>query len=299
VNHHVGEVAALIEPFRFIPDWRIDDVMVSYASEGGGVGPHYDQYDVFLVQGAGRRFWRIGQHCDENSALLPHDDLRLLADFDCAAEYILEPGDMLYVPPGIAHDGVAMDDDCMTYSIGFRAPSRRELIANWGDDDVSGMSEDDRYSDVGLSAQDNPGEISKAAMAKLHAMVDDNLAEPEEFARWFGEYNSEPKYPEMDWRPDEILDVADVAAITASGASITRNAASRFAYTEHDGLLMLFADGESFDCEGEAAEFAKQLCAATELALSEDELNSNAILELLMHLYNQGSIAFADGQDGS
>ena len=99
VDHHIPEVAALLAPFRFIPNWRIDDVMVSYATDGGGVGPHYDQYDVFLIQGPGQRRWRVGQHCNANSALLPHEDLRLLADFEATDEYLLEPGDILYIPP--------------------------------------------------------------------------------------------------------------------------------------------------------------------------------------------------------
>ena len=128
VDHFVPEVAALIAPFRFVPNWRIDDVMVSYASDQGGVGPHFDQYDVFLVQGLGRRRWQIGPVCDAQTPLLPHDDIRLLASFEATDEWVLEPGDILYVPPGFAHDGVALGDDCMTYTIGFRSPSRNELI---------------------------------------------------------------------------------------------------------------------------------------------------------------------------
>src|SRR5690606_748288 len=128
VDHHVPAVAALIEAFRFIPNWRIDDVMVSYAVDGGGVGAHFDQYDVFLIQGAGRRRWQVGAPCNADTPLLPNDDVRLLADFKAVDEWILEPGDILYVLPRIAHNGVAIGDDCMTYSIGFRAPSRADLI---------------------------------------------------------------------------------------------------------------------------------------------------------------------------
>ena len=144
VDHHVPEVAELIAPFRFIPDWRIDDVMVSLASDGGGVGPHFDHYDVFLIQGLGRRRWQVGQLCDDATPLLPHDDLRLLADFRATEEWLLEPGDILYVPPRIAHNGVAVGTDCMTYSVGFRAPSRTELIGGWCDEVVAGLEDDDR-----------------------------------------------------------------------------------------------------------------------------------------------------------
>ncbi|HPU15537.1 MAG TPA: cupin domain-containing protein, partial [Polymorphobacter sp.] len=106
VDQIVPDVAALIEPFRFVPNWRIDDVMVSYASDGGGVGPHFDQYDVFLIQGLGRRRWQVGPVADADAAMLPNDDLRLLADFTVTDEWVLEPGDILYLPPRFAHDGV-------------------------------------------------------------------------------------------------------------------------------------------------------------------------------------------------
>ena len=110
VDHHVPEVAELLEPFRFIPNWRLDDVMVSYAADGGGVGAHFDQYDVFLIQGLGRRRWQVGTRCDDATPLLPGDDLRRLAHFEPTDEWVLEPGDMLYVPPGFGHNGVAVGD---------------------------------------------------------------------------------------------------------------------------------------------------------------------------------------------
>lgn len=187
VDRHVPDVAALLDPFRFIPDWRIDDVMVSYASDGGGVGAHFDNYDVFLIQGLGRRRWRIGARCDAATELLPHDDLRLLAHFEATEEWVLEPGDMLYLPPGIAHEGTALGADCMTYSIGFRAPSRAELIAGWCDHLVGGLQDDDRYTDPDLTRQADPNEISAAAIDRLHAMVMERVGDREAFARWFAE----------------------------------------------------------------------------------------------------------------
>lgn len=293
VNHYVGDVAALIEAFRFIPDWRIDDVMVSYASNGGGVGPHYDQYDVFLIQGAGRRQWKVGQHCDADSPLLPHDDLRLLAEFESRAEYILEPGDMLYIPPGIAHDGVALDDDCMTYSVGFRAPSRGELIGDWSDDLLATITDDDRYGDVGLVQQDNPGEIKLSAIDGLHRMITDKLSDRDAFAKWFGEYCSAPKYADMDWAPDEKLEEADIAKICARGPLVMRNPASRLAFTTRaDGTLFMFFDGESCVCSGEAAEFVENICAVPEINLAKKPVLDDKVITLLTRLYNLGSIAF-------
>ena len=289
VDHYVPEVAALVEPFRFVPNWRIDDVMVSLAGDGGGVGPHFDQYDVFLIQGLGKRRWRVGARCDQGTALLPHDDLRLLADFVATDEWVLEAGDILYVPPGFSHDGVAVGDDCMTYSIGFRAPSRGELIAHWCDSLLDELHDDDRYADPGLPPQPNPGEISADAIARLHAMATGKLLDRDAFARWFGQYNSTPKYPDIDWRPDAPITVERLRERLSGGAPLCRNAASRFSFVrQHAGLLLLFVDGECFECSGEAVAAAEQLCVpGRDVTLSGD---TPAVLALIAALYNQGSL---------
>ncbi len=293
VDHHVPDVAALMEPFRFIPNWRIDDVMVSYATDGGGVGPHFDQYDVFLIQGLGRRRWQVGQRCDAASPLLPHEDLRLLADFAATEEWVLEPGDILYLPPGFAHDGVALGDDCMTYSIGFRAPSRGELIEAWSDEVLATLTDDDRYTDPGLAPQDNPGEISAEAMARLQRMVAEALNDRELFARAFGMLNSTPRYPEADWRPEEPITPAELEAELAAGAALCRNPASRFAYfAPAADRRLLFVDGQCFTCRGDAIALAEAMCAA-ETLIPGDTLDTDRI-ELLCKLINQGSLGIAD-----
>jgi 50S ribosomal protein L16 3-hydroxylase len=295
VDHYVPDVAALIAPFRFIPNWRIDDVMVSLAADGGGVGPHFDQYDVFLIQGLGKRRWQIGGACDENTPLLPHDDLRLLANFQATEEWVLEPGDILYVPPGIAHNGVAVGDDCMTYSVGFRAPSRAELIGHYVDDLLDTLSDDDRYADAGLLRQSNPGEITPNALAALHDMVLDRLSDRAAFAQWFGTYNSTPKYPDIDWAPDEAIDAAELSARWSGGEALCRNPASRFAFIrQEDGGVSLFVDGENFACVQNDVAFVEALCAQEHVVSDMLRLASDPMMELLVKLYNQGSIAFED-----
>ncbi len=292
VDHYVPEVAELIEPFRFVPNWRIDDVMVSYATDEGGVGPHYDQYDVFLIQGLGKRRWQIGQLCDNTTELLPHDDLRLLADFDAREEWILEPGDILYVPPRIAHNGIAVGDDCMTYSVGFRAPGQNELIAHWCDHLLADIPDDDRYSDPHLSTQKNPGEISVQAIEQLHSMITEKMLDKNAFARWFGQYNSTRKYPDMDWQPEEPIEVDELREFLSDGFPLCRNPASRFSFIRQGELFILFVDGQSFDCKDEAIALAEQLCAMGHIDISPDMLKSDAALTLLASLFNQGSIAF-------
>lgn len=293
VDTHVAEVAALIEPFRFIPNWRIDDVMVSYASDGGGVGPHFDQYDVFLIQGLGKRRWQVGGRCDDTTELRAHDDLRLLAHFDATQEWVLGPGDILYVPPGVAHNGVAVGEDCMTYSIGFRAPSRSELIGHYSDDLLTEMADDDRYGDPQLRTQDNPGEISKEALDALHAMILEKFGDRASFARWFGSYSSTRKYPEMDWQPEEPINAEALRTAISGGVGLCRNPASRFSFVRQDaGDVLLFVDGECFECTQETAEFARMLCNQEQMVVDPVLVGLDTVMALIEGLYNQGSIAF-------
>ena len=295
VDHHVPDVAALIAPFRFVPDWRIDDVMVSYAVTGGGVGPHFDQYDVFLIQGLGTRRWRVGQLCDSATPLLAHEDLRLIADFEVTDEWDLEPGDILYVPPGFAHDGVATSDDCMTYSVGFRAPSRAELIEGWCDALVDASSDEERYADPHLARQPNPGEIRPDAIDAMHAMITEALGDRAAFARWVGRHVSIPKYPDMDWRPEEQLSQDAVGDLIADGAELSRNPASRFSFIRlPDGTITLFVDGETYECTGDTAQFAEHLCAGAMEQTAGLLAGSAEAVALITTLINQGSLAFAE-----
>lgn len=295
VDHHVPAVAALITPFRFIPNWRIDDVMVSLAADMGGVGPHFDQYDVFLIQGLGRRRWQIGPICDADTPLLPNDDIKLLADFAATEEWVLEPGDILYVPPGYAHNGVAVGDDCMTYSVGFRAPSRAELLGHYVDDISDTMPEDDRYADPELQPQLHPGEITDAALARLQDMVVQAVSNKASFARWFGMFNTTPKYPDMDWRPDSPIDSDTVRAAITNGVPFARNPASRLAFIRDDaGALTLFADGADLGCAAELAPLVLQLCDADSGVLDPAFATSEQAVELLTYLCNHGCLAFED-----
>jgi 50S ribosomal protein L16 3-hydroxylase len=182
-----------LAPFRFVPDARLDDLMISYASDGGGVGPHVDSYDVFLLQAQGQRRWRIGRQKDLR--LQPDVPLKILAHFEAEAEYILAPGDMLYLPPLYAHEGVALGA-CMTYSIGFRAPSRaelaRELLQRLADTAAASIGPD-LYADPNQAALSQPAQIPPALQAFAAKAVHAALQEPQALARALGEYLSEPK----------------------------------------------------------------------------------------------------------
>ncbi|HEX3098291.1 MAG TPA: cupin domain-containing protein [Usitatibacter sp.] len=189
-NHFSPKADALLAAFDFIPHARVDDVMVSYAVPGGGVGPHVDSYDVFLLQGRGRRRWRIARQ--EDVSFVPGLDLKILRRFEPQAEYVLEAGDMLYLPPGIAHDGVA-ETQCLTWSIGFRAPADRELVAGFLDYLDERLSPEGQYRDAGSAPAARPGEIPRALeahVARALRAIRWSGADVREFA---GRYLSEPK----------------------------------------------------------------------------------------------------------
>lgn len=197
VDQFVPEVAQLLEQFRFLPSWRIDDVMISYAAPGGGVGPHFDNYDVFLLQGHGRRRWKVGQMCSSDSPLREHADLRILADFEQSDEWVLEPGDMLYLPPRLAHYGIA-EDECMTYSIGFRAPSAAEVLTHFTDFLGQFLSDEERYTDAGLQpVGDDPHQIQRDALERLQGLIQEHMSDERLLLTWFGQFMTEPRYPEL------------------------------------------------------------------------------------------------------
>lgn len=291
VDHWVPAVSRLIDAFRFLPNWRLDDVMVSYAVDGGGVGPHFDSYDVFLLQGHGRRRWLVGDGCDDATPLLPHDRLRLLRRMDVRQDHVLEPGDMLYLPPGVAHDGIALGD-CVTYSIGFRAPSAAEAILGVADTAAAGLASE-RYGDPDLAMQDNPGEIASAAIERLRRMVLARLDNPALFAHWLGCWSTDPKAPDAIQPPDLRIDAGSLGALLDSGVALNRGEGSRFAFVAGDnGGVTLFVDGQAHDCRGAAADLARLLAGTPRLPAErlDPHIADPGAVALLVALINAGAL---------
>jgi 50S ribosomal protein L16 3-hydroxylase len=241
-----ARVQALREQFRFVPDARLDDVMISYASDGGGVGPHFDSYDVFLLQAQGQRRWRIGRQKD--LSLQEGMPLKILADFQPEQEFLLEAGDMLYLPPRYAHDGVAQGE-CMTYSIGFRAPDQVELAQSL----LQGMAEQladvmasKRYRDPGQAAAAHPAQIPAELQAFAQEALHQALRDPHLLARTLGEQLSEP--PAAVWfAPQES------AVGLHNGVCLDRG--TRMLYD----VQHVFINGESFSASGRDAQLVRQL----------------------------------------
>lgn len=297
VDQWSPDVAQLIEPFRhFLPDWRIDDVMVSYATQGGGVGPHYDHYDVFLVQGSGRRRWRIGPKADAQTILKSGSALRQMRDFPVSAEYLLEPGDILYVPPGWGHWGEAEDDDCMTYSVGFRAPDQAELIAHWAEQVLSECSPFDRYTDPPLAPGNAPYWLTETAVEHARQLMLERLQDKAAFNRWLGQWLSEPKYPEQLLPAEHTLRPEQLQHYLATGGRLERNPGSRWLLQQTANGYQLCVDGACFPLSASALPLAEYCCRLPrhgELvfsdSLSSESLNSESA-ELLTALCNAGSL---------
>jgi 50S ribosomal protein L16 3-hydroxylase len=293
VDQFVPEVAELLESFRFLPSWRIDDIMISYAAPGGSVGPHFDNYDVFLLQGQGKRNWKIGQVCDSDSPLIEHADLRILADFEQSGEWTLEPGDMLYLPPRLAHYGVA-EDDCLTYSVGFRAPSAAEVLTHFTDFLSQFLPDEERYSDADAQPASDPHQIQHDALGRLKGLLAEHMGDERLLLTWFGQFMTEPRYPELV--SGEELSEQELTDSLEQGAILVRNPSARLAWSEVDDNLLLFASGQSRLVSGSLRELLKLICAADALHVENlgKWLQDEEGLTLVCQLIKQGSLGFAN-----
>lgn len=277
---------ALLQRFRFVPDARLDDLMASYATDGGGVGPHTDSYDVFLLQAFGRRRWRIsGQR---NLRLVEGAALRVLANFRPSAEFILEPGDLLYLPPGVAHDGVAIGE-CITYSIGFRAPSFQELLEPLLADFATHAGLRGRYEDRGLAPTRHPAALPEAMLGSLHATLSAPRPRLRDTVRFLLSYLSEPKAQVLFDRPRR-----------APAAAAFRAAARRHGVRLDRRTRLLYHRG-AFGINGEhgvvaaAQPLVRRLANARALTPEALRDASTVALDLLQRWYCAGWLHFATG----
>jgi len=218
VNHFLPEATELIKRFNFIPHARLDDLMVSYAPKGGGVGPHFDIYDVFLLQGYGHRRWQISTQADQT--LIEGAPLRILKNFKVEQEWVLEPGDMLYLPPQCAHNGIA-EDDCMTYSIGFRTPWHQELAEQFLVYLQDRVEIKGTYADPDLKLQKHPSEIGVDMLKQVADTIRKVKWDDEDVANFLGCYLSEPKSHIYFDAPEKPLSAAKFAlAVKKSGVTL-------------------------------------------------------------------------------
>lgn len=255
------DVAALLDAFAFVPSWRVDDVMVSYATDGGGVGPHVDQYDVFLVQGIGQRRWRISTDAQAPGDFRDDAELRLLRKFAPTHEWILEPGDALYLPPGVAHEGTAVGA-CTTISIGMRAPSQAELLLDFSEFLAEPLGEERRFADPDLQPARAAGEIDPAALARVRAALPQFAqVDKSTLLRWFGGFITRYRAAHQAMPPARAVSVSQLAS-KLPRARVLRNPFSRLAWARHGRGALLFVAGECHAC---SVALAQTLCAHREL----------------------------------
>ncbi|WP_332823778.1 JmjC domain-containing protein [Ramlibacter sp.] len=283
VDLHDQRAHALLHQFDFIPAARLDDLMISYASDGGGVGPHFDSYDVFLLQAQGRRRWRIGRQRDLQ--LQEGVPLKILAHFEAEQEFVLEPGDMLYLPPRYAHDGVAVGGDCQTYSIGFRAPARnelaRELLQRIADEAAEEGSDARIYRDAGQGATDTPGAIPEGLADFAREALADALADPSAFDRALGEYLTEPK-PSVWFEPGPA---------PRRLQSLVLDVRTRMLHDRRH----VFINGEAWRAAGRDATLMRRLADRRRLDARDLGRASDAARELLL-AWCEAGWAHADGE---
>lgn len=298
VDKHLPDFAEYLDLFDFIPSWRVDDLMISVAAEGGGVGPHTDAYDVFLLQAAGRRQWSIAGNYDP--AIIEGLDVRVLRHFEAEQSFVLEPGDMLYLPPNVAHDGIALDDGCQTWSIGFRAPSVREMFTDFSEWLYQRLAESAMYTDADLAPDEaSGGRIDARAVARARALLEQALQSGDgDLERWFGCFMTEPK-PWLECEPaDEPLTADDLRALFANGKALLRDSRARLAWTGMNGRCLLFVNGECRELPVSMAGTLEKLC--TLRRLDRDAL-ANALDEpgiaLLLDLHAAGVLHVEDDDD--
>ena len=229
---------ALLRQFNFIPDARLDDLMISFATDGGGVGPHFDSYDVFLLQVHGKRRWQIG--AQQDLSLVEGMPLKILSNFTPQQEFVLEPGDMLYLPPQYAHDGVA-EGECMTYSIGFRSPSYQELGEAFLQFMADSIDLPGRYADPNLALSNNPAEIPRHMLATITEEMNKVRFTEEDVTIFLGEHLSEPKHNVFFTGPAKPLTVGRFGeALAKRGVVLSRKSLMLYR-GKH-----VFINGESF-----------------------------------------------------
>jgi 50S ribosomal protein L16 3-hydroxylase len=297
LNRHVPEAALLLEHFAFVPNVRVDDVMVSYAAPGGSVGPHLDSYDVFLVQGMGERRWKFDTRPTKDARFREGLDLRILERFTPDADEVLRAGDMLYLPPGFAHHGIAVTP-CLTYSIGFRAPVFGEMWKAFAahvaaSKDSAGAR---LLADPPLSPAQNPGAIPPALLARVRDAIRSIDASDEAIDRFFASFATRLAPGHELTPPRRPLSSDAIMTRLSRGDIVARSEEGRWAYLPRPrGALLLYVAGEEIPVDAKAADLARAVCAARrfdgrELLALAKNASARALISRLVAL---GGLAFA------
>ena len=291
LERYIPELGNLIEPFRFIPDWRIDDLMVSYAEDQGTVGPHTDDYDVFLIQGEGKRRWKVITRDDYNTELIPDLPIALLKEFDEDEDWLLEAGDILYLPPNMPHYGIA-EGPCFTFSVGFQAPRTVDLIQGWLETFTDTRNKNTaalttRFKDADRTLQENSGEISAKDLTTLSSLMLNGIESQQPNINIFlGKQLTESR-GETPQTADEQL-----PATFDKNSDYERESWLCFAYTEDKATLHFFAGGHHIELPLDKKSAIQELCKNYYYTFNDlkDLISDNAFKALLMLLIQEGGV---------
>ena len=284
VDHYSFDLSELWKKFPFIPQWRRDDIMVSYAPQGGSVGKHFDFYDVFLIQGYGQRRWQLGQMCNAETEFVPGQPLKLLPEMDVNFDEVLAPGDLLYVPPGLSHYGVA-EDDCLTFSFGFRMPNVSDMMDRVGDKFAENEVLRNPLTDIIRDQISAAGEVAANELEYLKSKIMEQLHNSNVLEDAIMSLMSEPKYPENIPEAEE-LGTGDLEEALDQGYSIMLEPASRLLYTEEDDEILFWGNGEGL-CVSEAFAEKLKLIANGESVMLNLDFADEDMLEDLADLLNE------------
>ncbi|WP_462158417.1 JmjC domain-containing protein [Pseudoalteromonas sp. GB56] len=259
VDHWHPDAAQLVEPFRFIPNWRIDDLMVSYSTPGGGVGPHLDQYDVFIIQGSGKRHWRVGNVDKNIQQFSANKSLLQVGKFEAVIDVVLEPGDILYIPPSAPHEGYAIEP-AINYSVGFRAPNQTDLLSAFADHLIDLDLGQERYSDADLTIQRSRGELTEPDINKLRSLMIEAIKDDNTFLRFISEQLSEPKHDKDLLQLEPKLEESELVEFLGEYPVLYKAGGLRSIYIEQNNSVLFAVEGHSFNLPSKHLSVVKSLC---------------------------------------
>ncbi len=284
-----ADVGVILQCFRFLPDWRIDDIMVSYAVDHGSVGAHVDNYDVFLLQGMGSRRWRISVDPKAPKDFRDDAELKLLRHFSATHEWLLEPGDMLYLPPGIAHHGIAQGES-LTFSLGMRAPSHAEMLIDFAEYLAEQIPEEHRYIDPDLTISPHPAEIDDATMVRVQNTLKYlQTLNTCALRHWFGGFITRYRSAQIPMPRPRKLSAAALEKRFAQGTTLIRNPWARFAYYRTGSDAQLVIAGQRYRCSLKLAQILGEVRA---LDISVLRKLNTADKATLLTLINDGHFGF-------
>ena len=289
VNNWSRPTNALLAPFSFIPRWRIDDVMVSFSTPNGGVGAHLDQYDVFIIQGSGKRRWQVGAPNSELATLLPHPDLKQVSAFEPLIDEVTEAGDLLYIPPNHPHNGVSIENS-VNFSIGFQAPSSQELWSSFADKLIDNNLGEQRFSDSTRKTTESSTLISKEDKQQLKTFMLDQLENTEMFEQFIGQYLTQSHHALELLMPVNDIDEEKLADILSEPEIHFMPVSGLKAAIIADSQATLFLNGDSFPIEAQTLPLAQLLAQQTPLTTEQVKSFNTSLknTQLLTSVLNKG-----------